>query len=136
MRISPIDLGILVLYLGGITWFGTRFRRGQRNLRDYFLGGRTAPWWALAVSIVATETSTLTIIGTPGIAFTSNLGFLQLAIGYVVARVVLCVIMVPRYFQGEFYTAYQLLENRFGARTRSVAAAVFLATRVAAEGVR
>jgi solute:Na+ symporter, SSS family len=136
MRISPIDLGILVLYLGGITWFGTRFRRGQQNLRDYFLGGRTAPWWALAVSIVATETSTLTIIGTPGIAFTSNLGFLQLAIGYVVARVVLCVIMVPRYFQGEFYTAYQLLENRFGARTRSVAAAVFLATRVAAEGVR
>ncbi len=136
MRISPIDLGILVLYLGGITWFGTRFRRGQQNLRDYFLGGRTAPWWALAVSIVATETSTLTIIGTPGIAFASNLGFLQLAIGYVVARVLLCVILVPRYFQGEFYTAYQLLENRFGARTRSVAAAVFLATRVAAEGVR
>jgi SSS family solute:Na+ symporter len=136
MRISPIDLGILVLYLSGITWFGTRFRRGQQNLRDYFLGGRTAPWWALAVSIVATETSTLTIIGTPGIAFTSNLGFLQLAMGYVVARVVLCVIMVPRYFQGEFYTAYQLLENRFGARTRSVAAGVFLATRVAAEGVR
>jgi solute:Na+ symporter, SSS family len=96
MRISPIDLGILVLYLGGITWFGTRFRRGQQNLRDYFLGGRTAPWWALAVSIVATETSTLTIIGTPGIAFASNLGFLQLAIGYVVARVLLCVILVPR----------------------------------------
>ncbi len=136
MRISPIDLAILVLYLGGITWFGTRFRRGQQNLRDYFLGGRTAPWWALAVSIVATETSTLTIIGTPGIAFTSNLGFLQLAMGYVVARLVLCIIMVPRYFQGEFYTAYQLLENRFGARTRSVAAGVFLATRVAAEGVR
>jgi SSS family transporter len=136
MRISPIDLGILVLYLGGITWFGSRFRRGQQNLRDYFLGGRTAPWWALAVSIVATETSTLTIIGTPGIAFGGNLGFLQLVIGYVVARVVLCVIMVPRYFQGEFYTAYQLLENRFGARTRAVAAAVFLATRVAAEGVR
>jgi solute:Na+ symporter, SSS family len=136
MRISPIDLGILVLYLGGITWFGTRFRRGQQNLRDYFLGGRTAPWWALAVSIVATETSTLTIIGVPGIAFTSNLGFLQLVIGYVVARVVLCVIMVPRYFQGEFYTAYQLLENRFGGRTRSVAAGVFMATRVAAEGVR
>jgi len=136
MRISPIDLGILVLYLGGITWFGLRFRRGQQNLRDYFLGGRTAPWWALAVSIVATETSSLTIIGTPGIAFTSNLGFLQLVIGYVVARVLLCVVLVPRYFQGEFYTAYQLLENRFGARTRSVAAGVFLATRVAAEGVR
>jgi solute:Na+ symporter, SSS family len=136
MRISPIDLGILVLYLGGITWFGTRFRRGQQNLRDYFLGGRTAPWWALAVSIVATETSTLTIIGVPGIAFTSNLGFLQLVIGYVVARALLCVMMVPRYFQGEFYTAYQLLENRFGARTRCVAAGVFMVTRVAAEGVR
>jgi len=136
MQISPIDLGILVLYLAGITLFGARFRRGQQNLRDYFLGGRTAPWWALACSIVATETSTLTIIGTPAIAYGGNLGFLQLVLGYLVARVILCVVLIPQYFQGEFYTAYQLLEKRFGAQMRSAAAVVFMGTRALAEGVR
>src|SRR6204780_1964892 len=136
MQISPIDLGILVLYLAGITLFGARFRRGQQNLRDYFLGGRTAPWWALACSIVATETSTLTIISTPGIAYGGNLGFLQLVLGYLVARVILCVVLIPQYFQGEFYTAYQLLEKRFGKRMKSAAAIVFMATRALAEGVR
>jgi SSS family solute:Na+ symporter len=136
MRITPVDLAILVLYLVGVTWFGARFRRGQQNLRDYFLGGRTAPWWALACSIVATETSTLTIISTPGISYTGNLQFLQLVFGYLVARAVLCVILVPRYFQGEFYTAYQLLEKRFGAPMKRVASGVFLATRALAEGVR
>ena len=136
MQISPIDFGILVLYLAGITLFGARFRREQQNLRDYFLGGRSAPWWALACSIVATETSTLTIIGTPAIAFGGNLGFLQLVLGYLVARVILCVVLIPQYFQGEFYTAYQLLEKRFGARMRAVAAVVFMGTRALAEGVR
>jgi SSS family solute:Na+ symporter len=136
MRISAIDISILVVYLVGVTLFGAYFRRGQKNLRDYFLGSRTAPWWALACSIVATETSTLTIIGTPGIAYASNLGFLQLVIGYLVARVLLCVILIPHYFRGEFYTAYQLLEKRFGTRLKSVAATVFLVTRGLAEGVR
>ncbi len=136
MQISPIDFAILVLYLVGITTFGALFRRGQKNVRDYFLGGRTAPWWALACSIVATETSTLTIIGTPGIAYAGNLGFLQLVLGYLVARVVLCVVLIPQYFQGEFYTAYQLLEKRFGVRMRSAAAIVFMGTRALAEGVR
>ena len=126
MQISPIDFAILVLYLAGITLFGARFRRGQSNLRDYFLGGRTAPWWAIACSIVATETSTLTIIGTPGIAYGGNLGFLQIVLGYLVARVILCVVLIPQYFQGEFYTAYQLLEKRFGTRMSSAAAVVFL----------
>lgn len=136
MQISPIDFAILVVYLAGITLFGALFRRGQKSMRDYFLGGRTAPWWALACSIVATETSTLTIIGTPGIAFGGNLGFLQLVLGYLVARVILCVVLIPQYFQGEFYTAYQLLGKRFGARIKSVAAVVFLGTRALAEGVR
>ena len=136
MHISPFDFAIILLYLAGITAFGARFRRGQQTLRDYFLGGRTAPWWALACSIVATETSTLTIIGTPGIAFAGNLGFLQLVLGYLVARVILCVVLVPQYFQGEFYTAYQLLEKRFGKRMKSAAAVVFLGTRALAEGVR
>jgi solute:Na+ symporter, SSS family len=136
MPISHPDFAILALYLAGITVFGAWFRHGQKNLRDYFLGGRTAPWWALACSIVATETSTLTIIGTPGIAYSGNLGFLQLVLGYVIARGILCVVLVPQYFQGEFYTAYQLLEKRFGGRMRTAAAAVFLGTRALAEGVR
>jgi SSS family solute:Na+ symporter len=136
MRISHLDLGILILYLAGITLFGARFRRSQHTLRDYFLGGRTAPWWALACSIVATETSTLTIISTPGIAFATNLGFLQLVIGYLIARVVICAVFIPQYFQGEFYTAYQLIEKRFGARMKAFAATIFLVTRALAEGVR
>jgi solute:Na+ symporter, SSS family len=136
MRISQIDLGIVLLYLAGVTLLGVWFRRGQKDVRDYFLGGRSAPAWALACSIVATETSTLTIIGTPGIAFGGNLGFLQLVLGYLVARIILCVVLIPRYFQGQFYTAYQLLEKRFGQRVKSAAAVVFLVTRALAEGVR
>jgi SSS family transporter len=136
MQINPIDFAILTLYLMGITLFGAHFRRGQQNIRDYFLGGRTAPWWAIACSIVATETSTLTIIGTPGIAYAGNLGFLQLVLGYLVDRVILCVVLLPQYFQGEFYTAYQLLEKRFGSRIKSAAAVVFVCTRALAEGVR
>jgi SSS family solute:Na+ symporter len=136
LQISPVDCAILVLYLVGITLFGARFRRGQQNLRDYFLGSRNAPWWAIMCSIVATETSTLTIISTPGIAYAGNLEFLQLVLGYLVARVILCIVLVPQYFQGEFYTAYQLLEKRFGTRMKSAAAVVFLGTRALAEGVR
>ena len=136
MRISPLDLAILAAYLIGITLFGIRFRRGQRDIRDYFLGGRSAPWWALAFSIVATETSTLTIIGTPALAFAGNLGFLQLVLGYLVGRVLISVLFIPHYFRGEFYTAYQLIEKRFGERMKSVAAATFLVTRALAEGVR
>lgn len=136
MRIGLIDLTIIVVYLAGVTLFGLRYGRKQRTIRDYFLGGRTAPWWALACSIVATETSTLTIISTPGIAYAANMAFLQVVIGYLVARVVLCIILIPQYFRGEFYTAYQLLEKRFGARTKSAAASIFVVTRALAEGVR
>jgi len=136
MRISAIDLAIILVYLTAITLFGVRFRRSQHSLRDYFLGGRSAPWWAIASSLVATETSTLTIIGTPAIAYDGNLGFLQLVLGYLIARVILCVVLVPQYFQGEFYTAYQLLEKRFGAPMKRSAAVVFMITRALAEGVR
>jgi solute:Na+ symporter, SSS family len=136
MRISTIDFAIILVYLTAITLLGVRFRRSQHSLRDYFLGGRSAPWWAIASSLVATETSTLTIIGTPAIAYDGNLGFLQLVLGYLVARVILCVVLVPQYFQGEFYTAYQLLEKRFGARMKRSAAVVFMVTRTLAEGVR
>jgi SSS family solute:Na+ symporter len=136
MRIHPLDLAIVVAYLLGVTALGIHFRRGQQNAQDYFLGGRTAPWWALALSIVATETSTLTIIGTPAIAYAGNLAFLQLVIGYLIGRVLIVLLLLPGYFRGEFLTAYALIEKRFGERMRAVAASTFLITRAIAEGVR
>ncbi len=136
MRIHPLDLAIVIAYLLGVTALGMRFRRGQRNATDYFLGGRTAPWWALAFSIVATETSTLTIIGTPAISYGGNLTFLQLVFGYLLGRVLIVLLLLPGYFRGEFFTAYALIEKRFGERMRAVAASTFLITRAIAEGVR
>ena len=136
MRIHPIDLGIVIAYLLGVTALGVYFRRGSQDAKDYFLGGRTAPWWALAFSIVATETSTLTIIGTPAISYGGNMTFLQLVFGYLIGRVLIVLLLLPGYFRGEFFTAYALIEKRFGARTRAVAATTFLVTRAIAEGVR
>jgi SSS family transporter len=136
MRIHPVDLGIVICYLLGVTALGMRFRRGQQNAGDYFLGGRAAPWWALALSIVATETSTLTIIGTPAIAYAGNLAFLQLVFGYLLGRLLIVVLLLPGYFRGDYFTAYALIEKRFGTRMRKVAAATFLMTRAIAEGVR
>jgi solute:Na+ symporter, SSS family len=136
MRLHPLDLAIVAAYLLGVTALGVHFRRGQSGARDYFLGGRTAPWWALAFSIVATETSTLTIIGTPALAYTGNMAFLQLVFGYLLGRVLIVLLLLPRYFRGEVFTAYELIERRFGARMRAVAATTFLVTRALAEGVR
>src|SRR2546423_1078544 len=136
MRIHPVDLIIVVVYLLGVTALGMRFRQGQRDARDYFLGGRTAPWWALAFSIVATETSTLTIIGTPAISYGGGLTFLSLVFGFLIGRVVIVLLLLPGYFRGEFFTAYALIEKRFGEKMRAVAASTFLITRALAEGVR
>ena len=136
MRLTSLDLAIIIIYLIGVTLFGIAFRRGQSTFRDYFLGGRTAPWWALALSIVATETSTLTIIGTPALAFAGNITFLQLVLGYLVGRVVIVLVFLPHYFRREYYTAYQLMEKRFGAKVKAAAASTFLVTRALAEGVR
>jgi SSS family solute:Na+ symporter len=136
MRIHPVDLAIVAAYLLGVTALGMRFRRRQHDARDYFLGGRTAPWWALAFSIVATETSTLTIIGTPAISYAGNLTFLQLVLGYLLGRVLIVLLLLPGYFRGEFFTAYALIEKRFGEKMRAVAAGTFLITRALAEGVR
>jgi SSS family solute:Na+ symporter len=131
-----IDLGVILLYLAGVTWFGARFRKGQQTLKDYFLGGREAPWWAIGLSIVSAETSTLTIVGTPALAFGGNFGLLQVVMGYLLARVVISVILLPQYFRGEMLTAYELMQRRFGTGVRRVTAAIFLVTRSLAEGVR
>ena len=131
-----LDLAVIAVYLVGITWFGARFRRTQRTLKDYFLGGRAAPWWAIALSIVSAETSTLTIIGTPALAFAGNLGFLQVVFGYLLGRIVISAVFLPHYFRGELYTAYELIGRRFGHRARKVTAGTFLVLRALAEGVR
>jgi SSS family transporter len=136
MRIHPLDLAIVIAYLLGVTALGMRFRRGQQSATDYFLGGRTAPWWALAFSIVATETSTLTIIGAPAISYGGNLTFLQLVFGYLIGRLLIVLLLLPGYFRGEYFTAYALIEKRFGQKMRAVAASTFLVTRAIAEGVR
>src|SRR5580698_2108509 len=131
-----IDLSIIAAYLAGITWFGAHFRSSQKSLRDYFLGGRTVPWWAIALSIVSAETSTLTVIGTPPLSFKDNLGFLQLVLGYLLARVAISALFLPAYFRGELFTAYELMRRRFGERVRKLTAAIFLVLRALAEGVR
>jgi SSS family transporter len=136
MGLNQLDFAIIALYLAGITLFGLRFRKKQRSLRDYFLAGRDIPWWAIALSIVAAETSTLTIISIPGLAYDTNLTFLQVIMGYVVGRVVISFVLLPQYFRGDLYTAYELIERRFGSGLRSLTAGLFLLTRAAAEGVR
>jgi SSS family transporter len=136
MGLDKLDLAIIALYLVGITLFGLRFRKRQRTLRDYFLAGRDIPWWAIALSIVAAETSTLTIISIPGLAYDTNLTFLQVVMGYIVGRVIISLLLLPHYFRGDLYTAYELIERRFGRGLRSLTAGLFLLTRAAAEGVR
>jgi len=136
MGLDKLDFAIIALYLVGITLFGLRFRKRQRSLRDYFLADRNIPWWAIALSIVAAETSTLTIISIPGLAYDTNLTFLQVVLGYLVGRVIISFVLLPHYFRGDLYTAYELIERRFGRRLRSLTAGLFLVTRAAAEGVR
>ena len=136
MRLHTVDIVIIAAYLVSITLFGLRFRKKQRTLRDYFLADRNIPWWAIGLSLVAAETSTLTIIGTPGIAYGGNFGFLQLVFGYLLGRVIISLILIPQYFRGEMFTAYELIDRRFGAALHRLTAGVFLLTRAAAEGVR
>jgi len=136
MGLNKIDFAIIAFYLVGITLFGLRFRKKQRTLRDYFLAGRDIPWWAIALSIVAAETSTLTIISIPGLAYDTNLTFLQVILGYLIGRIAISVLFLPHYFRGDLFTAYELIERRYGRNLRSLTAGLFLLTRAAAEGVR
>ncbi|MBV9268127.1 MAG: sodium transporter, partial [Acidobacteriaceae bacterium] len=130
------DLAVIAGYLLFITWFGARFKETQRSLKDYFLGGRCAPWWAIAFSIVSAETSTLTVIGTPAIAFAGDYEFLQLILGYLLGRIFISILFLPQYFRGEMFTAYELMQRRFGPRVRRFTAGTFLILRALAEGVR
>jgi SSS family solute:Na+ symporter len=136
---TPLDTGdwvVIVLYLVGIILIGAWFGRDQKNTRDYFLGSKDIPWWGIGLSIVAAETSALTIIGVPAIAYGNNLSFIQLIIGYVIARIILAVVMVPHYLKGEIYSPYELFSRAFGAPARKLAGAFFLISETLAAGVR
>ena len=131
------DLAVVVVYLAATTAIGLRFSKsGTRSLRSYFLADRNIPWWAIALSIVAAETSVLTIISVPGLAFTGDFGFLQLALGYMLGRIIICILFLPRYMRADLLTAYQYIASRFGPRLQSATALLFLLLRAGAEGVR
>ncbi len=130
------DWIVIIAYLGGIIGLGVWFGKDQRNTRDYFLGSRNIPWWGIGVSIVAAETSALTIIGVPAIAYGGNIMFIQMIVGYVIARIILAVVMVPHYLKGEIYSPYQLLETHLGPAPRKLAAAFLLFLETMAAGVR
>src|SRR5881628_2284308 len=132
----PFDVVVIVAYFAAVTVAGLVFAGRQRDASDYFLGHRGLPWWALMFSVVATETSALTVISVPGLAARGNLMFLQLAFGYLLGRIGVAALLLPGYFQGTQETAYQRLEHRFGPRARRLAAALFLVTRSVADAVR
>ena len=144
MGFSAIDYAVLLLYLVGITVFGTLFRKSQKTVKDYFVGAKNIHWLVISLSIVATETSTLTLVGVPAIAYANyvrpeqggNLTYLQVVFGYIIARFIISLLFIPAYFKGEMLTAYELLKNRFGIQTKNFAASLFLIMRALAEGVR
>jgi SSS family transporter len=136
VALSSIDYLVIGGYLVAITAFGSWFARFQKTTRDYFLTDRSVPWWAICFTIVATETSTLTFIGIPAQAYTGNMTFLQLALGYIIGRVLVSVLFIPAYFKGEIFTSYELLQRRFGTRVKALSAFIFLITRSLADGIR
>ena len=136
MQVSTLDYAIIILYLIGITTFGKIIGGKQKTVKDYFIGSQEVPWWVISFSIVAAETSTLTFISIPGLAYLTNLNFLQLTFGYLIGRIIVAQFFLPAYYKGELSTAYSYLQNRFGNKTRSLASVTFLFTRTAADGVR
>lgn len=134
--LSALDALVILAYLTGTTLLGIWVGRRQRDAKDYFVADRSIPWWAVMFSIVASETSALTFISIPGLAYVGNLGFLQVSVGYLLGRIVVAMVLLPRYYQGELVTAYALLEQRFGLATRRFASIVFMVTRGLADSVR
>lgn len=133
---TPLDVLVLVAYLGGSTLWGVWLGKGQKGGTDYFLGSRQLPWGAVMLSVVATETSTLTFLSVPGVAYMGSMTFLQLTLGYLTGRTVVAMVLLPLYSQGKLHTAYALLQDRFGTATRRFTSAIFMVTRLLADSVR
>jgi SSS family transporter len=136
VSLSAVDYLVIGGYLLAITAFGSWFARFQKTTRDYFLTDRSVPWWAICFTIVATETSTLSFIGVPAQAYAGNMTFLQLALGYIIGRVLISLLFIPAYFRGDLFTSYELLQRRFGTRVKTLSAVIFLVTRSLADGIR
>jgi SSS family transporter len=137
-RLAPIDVAVIVLYILGTTLLGVWFTRRQRDLRTYFLGDREVAWWLVLISIVTTETSAVTFLSVPGLSYApeGDMTFLQLSLGYVVGRVLIAWLLLPQYFKGELFSAYQVLRERFGPSVQRTASFLFLMTRTVADGLR
>lgn len=133
---NSIDLIILNFYLIFISSVGLLIKGNQKSIRDYFLGSEKISWFAVGFSIIAAETSSLTFISIPGLAFKSNLNFIQLVFRFFIGRILVAFLLLPNYYQGKISTVYTFLENRFGKKIRNFASIIFLVTRVAADGVR
>jgi len=136
MGFTALDYIVVVFYLAGVAFLGLKASGTQRSAKDYFLGGEGMPWWAVLFSVVATETSTLTFISIPAVSYAGNLTFLQITIGYAVGRTVVALYFLPKYYEGELFTAYTFLERRFGSSMRNAASSTFMFTRLLADGVR
>lgn len=136
MPVAPLDLALLAAYVGGTVAFGLWMGRGQKSASDFLLGGRDLPWTVLLLSIVATETSTVTFLSLPGVAFFGDMRFLQLPLGYIIGRTVAAAVMVPLYFRGQLFSAYEVLRVRSGPQVRTIASGIFLVTRTVADGLR
>ena len=133
---QTIDLIVIVAYLAATAWLGLKLSGRQTGMRDYFLGNRRMPWWAVCLSVVATETSALTVIGIPVMSYLGDISYLQLGLGYIIGRVLVAFFMLPRYYDGEMVTAYAYLGKRFGQSTQTTAGVTFLFTRLLADGIR
>ncbi|NNM35205.1 MAG: sodium/solute symporter [Gemmatimonadetes bacterium] len=136
MNFGGVDLIVVLAYMTGVTLWGAWLGRGNQGGTDYFLGSRRLPWWAVMLSVVATETSTLTFLSIPGVSYLGTLAFLQLTVGYLAGRMVVAAILLPAYYRGELSTAYELLDRRFGQGARKYTSAVFMVTRLLADSVR
>lgn len=136
INFSPVDYAIIIVYLIAVAIFGIITSGKQTSVKDYFLGSRNIPWWAACFSVVATETSTLTFISIPGLAYISNMNFLQLSIGFLIGRIIVAMVFIPRYYSGNMETAYEFLGNRFGEPMRKYASVTFILLRIFADGVR
>jgi SSS family transporter len=136
VQLTWADYLVIGGYLAAITAFGSWFARFQKTTRDYFLTDRSVPWWAVCFTVVATETSTLTFIGIPAAAYAGNMTFLQLALGYIIGRIIVSVLFIPAYFRGDLFTSYELLQRRLGSRVKLLSALIFLVTRSLADGIR
>ena len=134
--LTSLDYTVIAVYLAGVAAFGIRAGGRQTSTADYFLGGRDLPWWAVCFSVVATETSTLTVIGVPAVSYGGTLTFLQITFGYLLGRLVVSVVFLPRYVHGNLSTAYAFLGERYGDTMRGAASVTFLVTRLLADGVR